>query len=251
MLRSAAAAAILFVLSSAAWAGPSAPATRPVDFRTDVIAALSHAGCNAGACHGSPQGKNGFRLSLRGFDPDLDYQSLVRDGAGRRTDREAPDDSLILLKGAGRTAHQGGVRFRRGDVVDRVLRTWIAEGCRDSIVPEELVRLEVLPDHLRLPTDAPRQQIVARAAFFDRRSPRRDRLVGLHLQQSRRRDGNARRPGRISADRRGRYSGALPRPDRRAPASPTSAPTRNSPSPRRRRPITSMNTCSPGSATCN
>jgi len=160
MLRSAvAAAALVFAVSSAA------RATRPVDFRTDVIAALSHAGCNAGACHGSPQGKNGFRLSLRGFDPDVDYQMLVRDGEGRRTDRESPDDSLILLKGAGRVAHQGGVRFRRGDPVDRTLRTWIAEGCRDSAVPAELVRLEVLPDHLRLPTDAPRQQIVARAHF--------------------------------------------------------------------------------------
>src|SRR5437764_726506 len=53
-----------------------AAAPTPVDFRTDVIAALSRAGCNSGACHGAPQGKNGFRLSLRGFDSSLDLYRL-------------------------------------------------------------------------------------------------------------------------------------------------------------------------------
>ena len=160
MLRSAVAAAFLCVVLSS-----PASAERPVDFRTDVIAALSHAGCNAGSCHGSPQGKNGFRLSLRGFDPDLDYQTLVREGEGRRTDRADPGASLILLKGGGRMPHLGGVRFRPGDPVDRVLRTWIAEGCRDSAAPVKLERLEVRPDHLRLESAAPRQQITAWAHF--------------------------------------------------------------------------------------
>ena len=166
MLRSGVPAVVLIVaLSPALRAEPGAPPARPVDFRTDVIAALSHAGCNAGVCHGSPQGKNGFRLSLRGFDPDVDYQTLVRDGAGRRTDRAAPDDSLILLKGGGRMPHLGGVRFRQGDPVHRVLRAWIAEGCRDSAAAPELVRLEVTPDRYRLADDAPRQQLAARAHF--------------------------------------------------------------------------------------
>ena len=74
---------------------------RPVDFRTDVIAALSRAGCNQGSCHGSPQGKNGFRLSLRGHDPDLDMFTLTRGEMGRRVDRERPERSLFLLKGPG------------------------------------------------------------------------------------------------------------------------------------------------------
>src|SRR5437588_6142776 len=78
-----------------------------VDFRTDVVAALSRAGCNQGACHGSPQGKNGFRLSLRGYDPDLDLHTLTRELGGRRVDRLVPDDSLLLLKGSGRVRHQG------------------------------------------------------------------------------------------------------------------------------------------------
>src|SRR5258707_214870 len=91
-------------------------AAEPVAFRTDVIAALSRAGCNQGACHGSPQGKNGFRLSLRGFDADLDYASLVRDQGGRRIDRLSPDNSLILAKGSGRVRHGGGVVFGKSDI---------------------------------------------------------------------------------------------------------------------------------------
>ena len=76
----------------------------PVDFRTDVIAALSRAGCNQGACHGSPHGKNGFHLSLRGYDPEADFKTLTRDEMGRRTNRVVPEDSLILLKGGARAA---------------------------------------------------------------------------------------------------------------------------------------------------
>src|SRR5947209_11927837 len=100
----------------AALAGPPARADeRPVDFRTDVIAALSHAGCNQGACHGSPMGKNGFRLSLRGFDADLDFNTLTRNDLGRRVDKLRPANSLFLLKATGSVPHQGGVRFKAGE----------------------------------------------------------------------------------------------------------------------------------------
>src|SRR5438128_1677688 len=51
----------------------------PVSFRHELIAALNVGGCNAGACHGTPSGKNGFRLSLRGYDPAADYLQLTRD----------------------------------------------------------------------------------------------------------------------------------------------------------------------------
>src|SRR5271165_5742610 len=105
---------------------------RPVDFRTDVIAALSRAGCNQGACHGSPMGKNGFRLSLRGYDPDVDLHALTRDALGRRVDLLRSENSLILLKGTGKVAHQGGVRFQPDDPAYQVLRRWVAEGCRDA-----------------------------------------------------------------------------------------------------------------------
>src|SRR2546425_3643594 len=98
----------LLALAAVAFA---APLGESVEFRRDVVAALSRAGCNSGACHGSPQGKNGFRLSLRGADPDQDLATLTKEQGGRRVNRLAPDDSLILLKGSGRVSHQGGRVF--------------------------------------------------------------------------------------------------------------------------------------------
>jgi hypothetical protein len=71
---------------------------RPISFRNDVVASINVGGCNAGACHGTPSGKGGFKLSLRGFDPPADYLQFTRDVLGRRTDRQSPDASLILLK---------------------------------------------------------------------------------------------------------------------------------------------------------
>src|SRR6187551_1561627 len=87
---------------SALLATSAPPAGPAVSFRTDVIAALSRAGCNSGACHGSPQGKNGFRMSLRGGDPNLDLATLTKESGGRRVDRVSPEDSLFLLKATGR-----------------------------------------------------------------------------------------------------------------------------------------------------
>ena len=138
----------------------------PVLFRTDVIAALSRAGCNSGTCHGSPQGKNGFRLSLRGFDADLDYATLVREQGGRRVDRLAPDDSLILMKGSGRMRHQGGRVIDRNDAAYMTLARWIAEGCRD-LAASPLIRLEVVPGVRKIEMDVPLQPISARAHYKD------------------------------------------------------------------------------------
>lgn len=137
----------------------------PMDFNTDVIAALSRAGCNSGACHGSPQGKNGFRLSLRGFDPSLGFRTLARESLGRRTNVVAPDASLVLRKGLGQVPHQGGIRFDQTDTSYQVLRSWIAEGRRPSAAQLELERLEVIPARRRLAADSPSQQLIVIAHF--------------------------------------------------------------------------------------
>jgi hypothetical protein len=139
----------------------------PIHFGTEVIAALSRAGCNSGACHGSPKGKNGFRLSLRGFDPVVDYQTLAREGFGRRTNLIVPDDSLMLAKGLTEIAHKGGVRFKVTDPMYQVLRTWIVQGCPDSSDSRQLDRLEVIPAYRRLACSHPQQQLVARAHYSD------------------------------------------------------------------------------------
>jgi len=103
----------------AAWfplAGRSEPTT-DVSFQNDVMAVLSKAGCSAGTCHGNKNGKGGFKLSLRGQDPDLDYLTLTRDSFALRADPLQPDQSLLLLKPTAQVAHDGG---RRG--VGRGLR---------------------------------------------------------------------------------------------------------------------------------
>jgi hypothetical protein len=157
--------AILALSSTSAFAAEPV-SERPVSFHTDVIAALSRAGCNSGNCHGSPQGKNGFRLSLRGFDPDLDFNTLVKESGGRRINRQTPEDSLFLLKGSGRVSHLGGAVIGRNDSAYRTLARWVAEGCADDR-PPALIKLEVLPDMKRLSPDRPTQQLTARAHFQD------------------------------------------------------------------------------------
>jgi len=112
-----------------------ASAAEPPAFRDHVMAAFSRAGCNSGACHGSPQGKNGFRLSLRGFDPEQDYALLVKEQGGRRINRADPDASLILAKGSGRVRHGGGMRFSPNDAAYQTIREWIAAGAGDSKDP--------------------------------------------------------------------------------------------------------------------
>src|SRR6266540_6272430 len=77
---------------------PTGGTLKQVDFERHVMGLLSKVGCNAGSCHGSFQGKNGFRLSLFGYDPSKDYTALTRDALGRRLDRVEPDRSLLLLK---------------------------------------------------------------------------------------------------------------------------------------------------------
>ena len=142
-------------------------AADPIDFRTESIAALSRSGCSQGACHGSPQGKNGFRLSLRGFDPSLDIVTLTREAGTRRVDLISPNESLLLRKGANRTPHQGGKRFATDEASYQTLLQWIAEGGSDSPVEKKLVKLEVLPGSRRLHSNHPAQRLVALAHFDD------------------------------------------------------------------------------------
>ncbi len=139
----------------------------PIDFTNETLAAFSRAGCNSGACHGSPQGKGGFRLSLRGYDAALDTLTVTREAGGRRINPFAPSTSLILQKGSGRLPHQGGIRFRSDEAAYLTLQQWIAEGGATPPADRKLVRLEVLPGSQRLHSDHPRQQLVALAHFDD------------------------------------------------------------------------------------
>jgi hypothetical protein len=147
-------------------AGMDTPA--PVSFRRDVVAAMNVGGCNMGACHGTPSGKNGFKLSLRGFDPAADYLQLTRDQFGRRTGKHDPEASLVLLKGVGRVPHEGGQRFGATSVPGEVLTAWLTEGLKDDAPTLPPVKkVEVTPASRVLKTPARWQQLAVVVTFAD------------------------------------------------------------------------------------
>lgn len=116
----------------------------PVSFRLEVMPVLARGGCNQGSCHGNLNGKGGFKLSLRGEDPIADLATLTRGMYARRTDPLCPAESLILRKATGTVPHEGGPRFPVDSSEYRILRDWIAGGCRDD-QPPKLVKLIVTP----------------------------------------------------------------------------------------------------------
>ena len=141
---------------------------RAVSFRADVVPLLAKAGCNMGACHGNLSGKGGFRLSLRGDDPDFDFQSLTHDQFGRRLSTVEPERSLIVLKPSASIPHEGGQRFARQSIESRTLLGWIAAGARDDRAVAPRVRsLRVFPANRIAVAGATDQQLVVTAQFED------------------------------------------------------------------------------------
>ncbi|MBX9580715.1 MAG: DUF1549 domain-containing protein, partial [Gemmataceae bacterium] len=140
----------------------------PVSFERDVMAVLSRAGCNAGACHGNLNGKGGLKLSLRGEDPAGDLAALTRDMLGRRVDVQRPDRSLLLQKATGRVPHEGGVRFSAVSTECSVLHSWITRGCPpDPAGGPKLARLDVSPNTAIHFAPADRFRVTATAHFGD------------------------------------------------------------------------------------
>ena len=140
----------------------------PVSFNNEILAALTKSGCNMGACHGSPSGKGGFRLSLRGYDSTVDLVTLRGEYFNRRTNVLNPDESLMLRKPLMEVAHGGSRRLNHGDPSHSVLRQWIAEGMK--IDPEgsaSLERIELLPAPRVLRDGADRQQLIVNGYFSD------------------------------------------------------------------------------------
>jgi hypothetical protein len=137
-------------------------------FKNETLPALTKAGCNMGACHGSPSGKNGFRLSLRGFDPPLDILTLRSEYYGRRTNLMDPAESLILKKPLMEVAHGGGRRLHKGDACYRVLFDWIAGGMPvDAADMPDLVKIVVSPAQRVFHNQGKRQQLRVDGYFSD------------------------------------------------------------------------------------
>ena len=160
--------AVLSVLLSLPMATHVVAGELPPSFCIDVETVLAKAGCNAGTCHGNQHGKGGFRLSLRGQDPDFDYRSLVEQYGGRRIDRLDPNQSLVLRKPTLQMPHQGGRRIPPESKLYHILHDWIAAGAPgpDNTEPR-LVDLRVTPiEHVGFdPEDE--LQLDVKAVFSD------------------------------------------------------------------------------------
>ncbi|HVR72004.1 MAG TPA: DUF1549 domain-containing protein [Vicinamibacteria bacterium] len=149
--------------------GAAARSSEPPDvsFRNHVIPILTKMGCNSGSCHGAASGKNGFKLTLRGYDPETDYLTLTRQAAGRRTNPLEPARSLLLLKPTRAVPHMGGRRFTVDSPEYRAIASWIAAGApppRES--DARIRRLEVAPPRRTL-ADGERMRLTVRAHFSD------------------------------------------------------------------------------------
>ena len=140
----------------------------PVSFVRDIMPILSHAGCNNGTCHGAAKGKNGFKLSLRGYDPEFDYELLIEDISGRRFNRAFPEQSLMLLKPTSEVPHKGGQVIVPGLRDYKLIHQWISEGAASDVQTTKRVeRLDVIPGSAELSMPGNKQQLIVIAHYAD------------------------------------------------------------------------------------
>uniref|UniRef100_A0A7C4LLP4 DUF1549 domain-containing protein n=1 Tax=Schlesneria paludicola TaxID=360056 RepID=A0A7C4LLP4_9PLAN len=143
-------------------------AAAPLRFRNDVLPVLTRAGCNTGKCHGSASGKDGFRLSLFGYDPAGDHYRLTRELPGRRINLADPEQSLLVQKALGEVPHTGGQRLQRGTAHFETVMAWLVGGAEPD--PQDTPRpvsLTVLPHDAVFARRGEAQQLVVLAEFSD------------------------------------------------------------------------------------
>ena len=138
----------------------------PISYAREVMSALTRSGCNLGVCHGNLHGKGGFRLSLRGDDPDSDHYRLTSEYGQRRIDPWNPVESLLLKKATASVSHQGGQRFRSTDVQYAWIQHWIAEGAPRS-TSAELTSLKIEPSEQHVAPEFKSARVAVIATFRD------------------------------------------------------------------------------------
>jgi hypothetical protein len=139
----------------------------PINFPNQIVPIFTKLGCNSGGCHGKASGQNGFKLSLLGFEPEVDFNALVKEARGRRLFPAAPDNSLLLTKAAGVVAHGGGKRTEVGSDEYRLIRRWIAAGMPFGEKSDPVVtKISVVPEY-RVLTRQNRQQFAVYAHYSD------------------------------------------------------------------------------------
>lgn len=173
----------------------------PVDFIREVNPVLSRVGCNQGTCHGSQAGKNGFKLSLRGYDALYDYRALVDDVSGRRFNRSEPAQSLLLLKPTQGVPHEGGFLFDEQSRYYALLQQWIAEGCQFNPESARVTGIQVYPPTPMLQRRGDKQQLIVIATYAD--GSTRDVTRESVFETSNFEVATVSRQGQIAAVRRG------------------------------------------------
>ena len=137
------------------------------NFVKDVNPILTRVGCNQGTCHGSAKGKNGFKLSLRGYDPIFDVRALTDDLAARRTNIASPNDSLMLLKATGFVPHVGSQLFRADSNYYEIVRSWIAAGAKLEVTQPKVASIAIAPENPVIQRLDSTQQIRVVATYAD------------------------------------------------------------------------------------
>jgi hypothetical protein len=139
----------------------------PINFPNQVVPVFTKLGCNSGGCHGKASGQNGFKLSLLGFEPEVDYTALVKEARGRRVFPAAPERSLVLMKATGVMAHGGGKKMDPNSDEYKLVRRWIAAGLPYGQPTDPTVtKISIYPEH-RILTRQNRQQFAVYAHYSD------------------------------------------------------------------------------------
>ena len=130
----------------------------PIHFANQIVPIFTKLGCNSGGCHGKASGQNGFKISLLGYEPDVDYIAIVKEGRGRRVFPAAPEASLLLTKATGQSPHGGGKRLEMDSDEYKLLRRWIASGIPVGEATEPVVkRIQIVPEQRVLSRDSTQQ----------------------------------------------------------------------------------------------
>jgi WD40 repeat protein/mono/diheme cytochrome c family protein len=135
------------------------------DYIRDVNPVLTRLGCNQGTCHGAKDGKNGFKLSLRGYDALYDLRAFADDHASRRLNVAVPEKSLMLLKATGAVPHAGGQLTKPGDAYYEIIRGWIAGGAKLDLKTPRVIGIEVQPVNPIVDRAGQRQQMRVLARY--------------------------------------------------------------------------------------
>jgi hypothetical protein len=137
------------------------------DYVRDIMPITSKLGCNQGTCHGAKEGKAGFKLSLRGYDPIYDVLAYADELASRRANVASPEHSLMLLKASGAVPHEGGQLTVPGELYYESLKAWISQGAKVNLATPRVTSIELSPKNPVIERIGGRQQLRVIARYAD------------------------------------------------------------------------------------